>query len=202
MLNTIRSSRATASARLQQMKDVFGYNLAALNYMKREIEANSSSKVFGPAPETTLSTALAGPMNKRGEKLDEVKKKKKRKSKPKGDKAKKKRDRSSSSDTSSSSSDRSSHSVSSETAAKRKKKKKKTSSQRKREPPFKPGEEEINAIFMQLVTNIPFAHPRRNVNQAWKFHFRALHDKGVALDCTKQKTFTAWATRMCQCVGE
>jgi hypothetical protein len=125
-------------------------------------------------------------------------KKKKRKSKPKGDKAKKKRDRSSSSDTSSSSSDRSSHSVSSETAAKRKRKKKKTSSQRKREPPFKPGEEEMNIIFMQLVTNIPFAHPRKSVNQAWKFHFRALHDKGVALDCTKQKTFTAWATRMCQ----
>ena len=88
--------------------------------------------------------------------------------------------------------------MSSESADKQSGKKKKTDRKRKREAPFKPGEQEINAIFLQIVSNIPFLHRRRGVNQAWKFHLGKLHENGIALACTKQKTFTAWATRMCQ----
>jgi hypothetical protein len=69
---------------------------------------------------------------------------------------------------------------------------------RKREAPFKPSDLEINTIFLQLVTNVPFLHSRRGVNAAWKYHLQELHKNGIALACHKQKTFTAWATRMCQ----
>ena len=69
---------------------------------------------------------------------------------------------------------------------------------RKRAKPFNPDDDEIDAIFLQLVTNNPFLHSRRGVNAAWKFHLDKLHDCGIAMDCVKQKTFTAWATRMCK----
>ena len=93
---------------------------------------------------------------------------------------------------SSESSSCSSRSVSSSESEKR------SGKRRKREAPFKPEEHEINEIFLQLVTNIPFLHRRKGVNGAWKFHLNKLHERGIATSCSKQKTFTAWATRMCK----
>jgi hypothetical protein len=112
----------------------------------------------------------------------------------KGSKAKKKkvRKRDSSSSESSSSSSESSASFN------RKRKSKKRTKGKKRAAPFLPDADEENAIFMQLVTNIPFLHSRRGVNAAWKFHLAELHKQGVATECTKQKTFTAWATKQCK----
>jgi hypothetical protein len=80
----------------------------------------------------------------------------------------------------------------------KKKKVEKQRSGRKREPPFKPDDDEIDRIFKQLVTNNPFLHTRRGVNQVWKGHLQKLHDDGYASGCPKQKTFTAWATLKCK----
>ena len=112
----------------------------------------------------------------------------------KGSKVKKKklRRRDSSSSESSSSSSESSASFH------RKRKATKRTKGKKRAAPFLPDADEENAIFMQLVTNIPFLHSRRGVNAAWKFHLAELHKQGVATECTKQKTFTAWATKQCK----
>ena len=87
-------------------------------------------------------------------------------------------------------------SVSSESP--KKKKVEKQRSGRKRERPFKPDDDEVDRIFKQLVTNNPFLHSRRGVNQVWKGHLQKLHDDGYASGCTKQKTFTAWATLKCK----
>ena len=87
-------------------------------------------------------------------------------------------------------------SVSSESP--KKKKVEKQRSGRKREPPFKPDDDEMDRIFKQLVTNNPFLHSRRGVNQVWKGHLQKLHDDGYASCCKKQKTFTAWATLKCK----
>jgi hypothetical protein len=52
--------------RLNEMKDLIGFNLAALSFLKKEVEVNSNQKIFGPPPSKTLESAPNGPTNKRG----------------------------------------------------------------------------------------------------------------------------------------
>jgi hypothetical protein len=112
---------------------------------------------------------------------------------------KRKPNSSSSSDSSDASSDSDSsqakHKKASRSEQKRSKKSDKT---RMREAAFKPDEDEAKPIWMQLASNVPYLHSRRSVAGIWKFHLNELHKEGIALDCKKPKTFTAWATKMCQ----
>ena len=146
---------------------------------------NSSSSVSS----TSKSDQDKGRKHKDKRKRDSKRRRSSSRERRRG-KGKKSRRRSSSSSSRSSSSE---SSLSSEDSKKRKQR-----SGRKREPPFKPDDKEIHSIFMQLVTNNPFLHTRRGVNQVWKGHLQKLHGDGIALDCTKQKTFTAWATKSCK----
>ncbi len=87
---------------------------------------------------------------------------------------------------------------SSESQHRGKSKREKSSRSRLREAAFKPDEHEQNAIWMQVARNVPYSHSRRSVTSIWRYHLKELHDEGNALDCKKQKTFTAWVTKQCK----
>ena len=67
---------------------------------------------------------------------------------------------------------------------------------------FKHDDAETHTIFMQLATNVPWAHSHRGQKQIWKLHLTALQDEGHATELMGHKdavkTFMAWAAAICK----
>ena len=68
----------------------------------------------------------------------------------------------------------------------------------RRAPKFLPSGSLTESIFKQLRTKVPWAYSRCKVSEIWMEHLKALHEQGLALECTKVKTFSAWAARICK----
>jgi hypothetical protein len=68
----------------------------------------------------------------------------------------------------------------------------------RRAPKFLPSGSLTESIFKQLRTKVPWAYSRCKVSEIWMEHLKALHGQGLALECTKFKTLSAWATRICK----
>ena len=70
--------------------------------------------------------------------------------------------------------------------------------QRRRAPKFAPSEIDTETIFKQIRTNVPWSQSRRSVSGIWTHHLQALHEAGKAVECTKVRTFAAWAAKTCK----
>ena len=70
--------------------------------------------------------------------------------------------------------------------------------QRRRAPKFAPSKIDTETIFKQIQTNVPWSQSRRRVSGIWAHHLQALHEAGKAVECTKVRTFAAWAAKTCK----
>jgi hypothetical protein len=68
---------------------------------------------------------------------------------------------------------------------------------RKRAPKFAASKSETDIIFKQIATNIPWINSRNKVAAVWMQHLKVLQEKGQALGCTRVRTFTEWAKKIC-----